>query len=87
MKAADLCANEPARAARLVVDGGFTPRYDYAREALSEIAYDKWRDYDPEDTVRFYAPRLHETGMVKSDPKKIIAEGTDWRFSKSSSAS
>ena len=34
----------------------------------------------PEDTVRFYALRLHEAGMIKSSPQKIIAQGTDWRF-------
>jgi NitT/TauT family transport system substrate-binding protein len=80
LKAADLCANEPARAARLMVDGGFTPRYDYALEALSEIPYDKWREYDHEDTLRYYALRLHELGFVKASPQKIIADGTDWRF-------
>jgi NitT/TauT family transport system substrate-binding protein len=80
LRAADLCANEPARAARMMVDGGFTPRYDYAREALSEIAYDRWREYDAEDTLRFYALRLHDLGFVKSSPQKIIAEGSDWRF-------
>ena len=30
--------------------------------------------------MRFYALRLHEVGMVKSSPQKLIAEGTDWRF-------
>jgi NitT/TauT family transport system substrate-binding protein len=80
LKAADLCANEPARAARLIVDGGFTPRYDYALQALSEIPYDKWREYDHEDTLRFYALRLHEAGMVKQSPQKIISDGADWRF-------
>jgi len=39
-----------------------------------------WREYDPEDTVRFYALRLRELGMIKSSPQKIIADGTDWRF-------
>ena len=24
--------------------------------------------------------QLHEVGMIKSSPNKIIAEGTDWRF-------
>ncbi len=80
LKATDLCATEPERAARLLVDGGFTSRYDYALQTLQELPYDKWRDYDAEDTVRFYALRLHELGFVKSDPQKIIAEGTDWRF-------
>jgi NitT/TauT family transport system substrate-binding protein len=36
--------------------------------------------YDAEDTMRFYALRLHDVGFVKSSPQKIIAEGTDWRF-------
>jgi NitT/TauT family transport system substrate-binding protein len=80
LKAADFCAAEPERVARRLVDGGFTPRYDYALQALHKLPYDRWRDYDPEDTVRFYALRLHEAGMVKSTPNKIIAEGTDWRF-------
>ncbi len=80
LKATDLCATEPAAAARRIVDGGFTPRYEYALQTLREVPYDKWREYDPEDTIRFYALRLHEVGMVKSSPQKIIAEGTDWRF-------
>ena len=42
--------------------------------------YDKWREYDAEDTIRFYALRLHEVGLIKSTPQKIIADGTDWRF-------
>ena len=80
LKAADLCAKEPTRAARMLVDGGFTPRYDYALQSLQELPYDKWREYDPEDTVRYYTLRLHEAGFIKSSPQKIIAEGTDWRF-------
>lgn len=80
LKAADLCAAEPARAARMLVDGGFTPRYDYALQTLQELPYDEWRDYDAEDTIRFYALRLHDTGMIKSTPQQIIAAGTDWTF-------
>jgi NitT/TauT family transport system substrate-binding protein len=80
LKAADICATEPARAARRLADRGATPRYDYALQTLSELPYDKWREYDPEDSVRFYALRLHEVGFIKSSPNKIIADGTDWRF-------
>jgi NitT/TauT family transport system substrate-binding protein len=47
---------------------------------MTDIPYGKWRNYDPEDTVRFYALRLHEAGMIKTIPQKIIAQGTDWRF-------
>jgi NitT/TauT family transport system substrate-binding protein len=80
LKAADICATEPARTARRLVDRGVTPRYDYALQTVRELPYDKWREYDPEDTVRFYALRLHEVGLIKSSPNKIIADGTDWRF-------
>jgi NitT/TauT family transport system substrate-binding protein len=80
LKATDLCASEPTRAARRIVDGGFTSRYDYALQTLNEVPYDKWREYDAEDTIRFYALRLHEIGMIKTSPQKIIADNTDWRF-------
>jgi len=78
LKSADFCAAEPERAARVVADRGY--RYDYALQTMREIRYAQWQEYDPEDTVRFYALRLHEAGMIKSGPKKIIAQGTDWRL-------
>jgi len=80
IKAADLCASEPTRVAQHIVDGGFTPRYDYALQTLKELPYARWHDYNSEDTVRFYALRLREAGMIKSSPNKILADGTDWRF-------
>jgi NitT/TauT family transport system substrate-binding protein len=80
LKATDICATEPTRVARQIVDGGFTPRYDYALQTFNEVLYDKWREYDAEDTIRFYALRMREAGFIKSSPQKIIADGTDWRF-------
>ena len=80
LKATDLCASQPERAARSLVDGGFAPRYDYAVQTLSDVPFDKWREYDPEDTVRYYGLRLHEIGRIKSIPQEVIAQNTDWRF-------
>jgi NitT/TauT family transport system substrate-binding protein len=80
LKGADLCVSQPARVAQLLVDNGYAARYDYALQALSEMRYDVWRDYDPEDSLRFYALRMHEAGLIKSSPNKLIAEHTDWRF-------
>jgi NitT/TauT family transport system substrate-binding protein len=80
LKAADLCASEPARMAQLLVDRGYATRYDFALQALSEIRFDVWRDYDPEDSLRFYALRMHEPGLIKSSPQKLIAGHTDWGF-------
>jgi NitT/TauT family transport system substrate-binding protein len=80
LKAADFCSAEPESAARQLVDGGFAERYDWALETIETVPYQRWRDYDSEDTFRFYALRLHEGGMIQSSPNALIAEGTDWRF-------
>ncbi len=80
LKATDLCVTDPAGVAHRLVAGGFTSSYDAALQTLNEVPFDKWRDYDAEDTIRFYALRLHEIGMEKSDPQRIIEENTDWRF-------
>jgi NitT/TauT family transport system substrate-binding protein len=80
LKATDLCAQKPERAAERLVAGGYTPNYDRALQIMKEVPYNKWREYDPEDTVRFYALSLHDLGMIKTSPKKLIAQSTDWRF-------
>ena len=80
LKAADLCADQPERSAQLIVDRGFTASYEYALQTLNENPYGQWREYDAEDSVRFYALRLHELGMIRRDPKRILAEGTDFHF-------
>ena len=80
LKANDICAAEPERAAQQLVNRGFTEHYDYALETLTDIPYPEWREFDPEDSLRFFALRLHEAGMIKSSPNALIAEGTDWRF-------
>jgi NitT/TauT family transport system substrate-binding protein len=80
LKATDVCALEPERVARSLVEAKWTDREDYARQTLRELPYSRWRDFNPEDTIRFYSLRLNEAGMIKSSPQKIIAQGTDWRF-------
>ncbi|MGH8672912.1 MAG: ABC transporter substrate-binding protein [Burkholderiales bacterium] len=79
LKGANLCGS-PEPSARLLVSRGFATNHDYALQMLRELPYARWREYDPEDTVRFYALRLQEGGLIKSGPKKIIADGTDWRI-------
>jgi NitT/TauT family transport system substrate-binding protein len=80
LKATDICAAEPERAAQRLVDRGFADRYDYALETVTSIPYAQWRELDPEDSLRFFGLRLHEAGMIDSSPNRLIAEGTDWRF-------
>jgi NitT/TauT family transport system substrate-binding protein len=79
-KAAEFCQAEPERAARRLVEGGFATQYDYALQTIQELPYELWHEYDPEDSLRFYALRLHEAGMITSSPNALLAKGTDWRF-------
>lgn len=78
LKAANFCAAEPEAAARLMAGQGYA--YEHALQTMKEIQYARWRDYDVEDSVRFYALRLREAGFVKSTPATIIAQNTDWRY-------
>jgi NitT/TauT family transport system substrate-binding protein len=80
LKSAEICAVAPEKVAKAIFAKGLSKNYDYALEALRSLPYGKWREYDAEDTVRFWALRLHEAGMIKSSPQKVIAQGTDWRF-------
>jgi len=63
-----------------MVDKTYATDYQYALETMQQIPYNVWRDYDPEDTLRFYALRLRDVGMIKSSPDEIIQQGTDWHF-------
>ena len=80
LKAADLCASDPQMAARQMVERDFVPSYEFALQTLQDIRYDRWRDFDPEDSLRFYSLRMQELGMISKTPQQIIAGGTDWRF-------
>jgi NitT/TauT family transport system substrate-binding protein len=80
LKAADICAQDPERVARYFVTKGIEPRYEMSLEVIKRLPYNRWRETNPEDTIRFHALRLHEVGMIKSTPQKLIAQGTDWRF-------
>ena len=80
LKATDLCAREPDRVARYLVDKGYTTNLEYTNQTLRNVTYTKWRTDSPEATLRFYALRLRDVGMIKATPQKILAQGTDWRF-------
>ena len=78
-ESADLCAADPERTVRFLVESGYPSPYDYAVQSIREVPYRRWREYDPADAVRFYALRMHEAGLVKSTPQRLLAQGTDWR--------
>ena len=80
LKASEMCAADPDLGAMAYAAQGFSNDPRFVRQAIAELPYGRWRDLDPEETVRFYALRLREAQMVKSAPKRLIAQGTDWRF-------
>jgi NitT/TauT family transport system substrate-binding protein len=82
LKAADICAQEPERVAAYLATKGYETRYEIGLEVLKKLPYNRWREANPEDTLRFHALRLHEVEMIKTNPEKLIAQGTDWRFLK-----
>ncbi len=80
LKAADICTQEPERAAQFMASRGHAEDYAMQLNVLKSLPYNRWRQDSPEDTIRFHALRLHEAGMIKSTPQKLITNGTDWRF-------
>jgi len=80
LKAADMCASQPRQVARFLSDKLYEPRYPIGREVVESLSYNRWREANPEDTIRFHALRLHEVGIVKNTPQKLISQGADWRF-------
>jgi NitT/TauT family transport system substrate-binding protein len=48
-------------------------------DVIKDQSFD-WRDYDPEETVRFFALRLGDAKLIKKTPAQIIADGTDFAY-------
>lgn len=80
MRGADAVDKDPEGAARLMVDRKYTNSFDYSCDLLKEMPYDAWRTYDPVDSVRFYALRMREAGLIKATPDEILERGTDFRY-------
>ena len=81
-KAIDLTSRDPAMALRELRARNIVKQKDekYMLQTLKEIPYGRWREYNPEDTIRFYALRMRDTGLMKANPQQFIDEHADWRF-------
>lgn len=80
LRAADICSQDPEQAAAFLVKTRIESRYDVALETLKGLPYYRWRTDNPADTLRFYALRLREAGMIKSTPQQIIERGSNFSF-------
>ena len=80
LKANEMCTRQPELAATWLVKHGQAPSYEVALQTMQDIPYVAWRNYDPADSLRFYALRLREAGLIDQVPDEILARGTDWRM-------
>ncbi len=82
LKAVDIVSRDPKFATKTIIEKKIRPEAEYKSilRALKEIPYGTWREYNPEDTIRFYALRMRETGLIATAPQQFIEQHTDWRF-------
>ena len=80
LKSADVCARQPEQVARYLVTKGYETDYNIALTVVKDVQYNAWRAFDPGDTLRFHALRLHDVGMIATTPNDLVNEGTNWRF-------
>jgi NitT/TauT family transport system substrate-binding protein len=80
LKANQFCAQNPERAAEMLVLNGQASSPKHALQTLLDIPYDAWRDFDPVDSLTFYSLRLREAGLIDDTPQHIIELGTEWKF-------
>ena len=85
LKANDIIARDPEHTLRILQQKEIWKKSEtkYILQALKEIPYGKWREYNPEDAIRFYALRLYDVGMLETPPDEFIARYTDWSFLRS----
>jgi NitT/TauT family transport system substrate-binding protein len=80
LKANDIVAKDPELALKVLMEKKIWKKAEtkYILQSIKDIPYGMWRDYNPEETVRFYAMRLHDVGMLKTAPEEFIKQHTDW---------
>jgi NitT/TauT family transport system substrate-binding protein len=87
LRAADATAKDRPAAARAGVGASIrnllaqrtTPDLEILTDATAMVSYD-WREFDPEETLRFFALRLGDVKLIKSTPQQVIAQGWDVAF-------
>jgi NitT/TauT family transport system substrate-binding protein len=80
LKANEICSSEPERVARYLVERDFAAPYEHVLQTLKDVPFAQWREFDAEDSLRFFALRQHQIGMIRATPNELLARGTDWRF-------
>jgi NitT/TauT family transport system substrate-binding protein len=81
MRAIDYGAKDRQHAVQIAVDKKVPAAQNAAvlYESIKDLPY-QWRDYDPEETLRFFALRLADGKLIKKTPQQIIADGADFAY-------
>jgi NitT/TauT family transport system substrate-binding protein len=83
VRAGDLVASDKKAAVRTGLSRFYKDSKVLTAEVLDEtiamLSYD-WREFDPEETVRFFALRLRDAKLVKKSPQQILDEGSDLAY-------
>jgi NitT/TauT family transport system substrate-binding protein len=80
MRAAELAGKQPQVAAQRLADMKIAENPEQAHHVMTRLPYHAWRSYDPADSMRFYALRLREAGLISQTPQEILDRGSDWRI-------
>ena len=81
LKANALCTQDVQTAAALIDRHGeeFGGK-ELILRSLNDIPYDAWRNYDLKASLRFYALRLHEAGLVNRTPNDLLKLASDFEM-------
>jgi NitT/TauT family transport system substrate-binding protein len=82
LRAYDIVAGDPEGAVEEILKRKIRKEGErkYILQALKDIPYDTWREFNPEETIRFFALRMHDVGMLKTPPDEFIKKHCDWTF-------
>lgn len=87
LRAADATFKDRSRAARegatrpvqSILPLGGVALEQVLSDTIAMLSYD-WREFDPEETIRFFALKLADVKLITSTPQQIIAQGTDLAY-------
>ena len=79
LRGIDMVTKDRKAAVDVAVRKGFTKDGTLLFEAIKDMPY-PWRDYDPADSLRYFALQLADAKLLKKTPSQIIADGTDFAF-------
>jgi NitT/TauT family transport system substrate-binding protein len=82
LKANDIAARDPEYTLRILQQKKIWTKSEtkYILQSIKDIPFRDWRDYSPEDVIRFYVLRMRDVGMIETSPQEFMAQHTDWRF-------